>query len=175
MDRFTPFTHPLATLKPTFLDLCLIFWLSHFPKTPLSGLFTVYHVSCTTLIRHRPILICMLYLRFRQHSSSTCARPNSTLQISITSGLGTPPSAVVWATLPLKPLIMFLSSALPFLRLRGLICGLWCKRRATFYQQSRLVWGRPSAPLLTASSVMMQMFGRRFTPCIILESYRHSL
>ena len=133
------FTHPLAMLKLTFLVSCLIFWRSHSFKAPLSGHSDVCQISCMTPIRHQPILICTLHLRFRQLSSFTCARPNSTLQMSVTGGLGTPPSAVVWAALPLKPPIMLLSSALPYLRFGGLICGLWCKRRATFYQQSCLV------------------------------------
>ena len=120
-------THPLAMLKPTFLVSCLIFWLSHSPKTPLSGHSDACHISCTTLIRHRhPYLpatsafsaTLQLYLRSAQLD---------TADESVTGSLGTPPSAVVCAALPLKPLIMFLSSALPFLRFGGLICGLWCK------------------------------------------------
>ena len=102
--------------------------------------------------------------------------PSATsVDVSVIGGLGTPPSAVVWAALPLKMLITFLSNVLPFMGFGGLICRLWNKRRATFYQQSRLVWGRPFAPLLAAFSVMMRISGRRFTPCITLEFSRHLL
>ena len=66
-------------------------------------------------------------------------------------------------------------SVLPFVRFGGLICRLWNRRRATFYRQSRLMWGRPFAPLLAAFSVMMRISGRRFTPCTTLEFSRHLL
>ena len=70
------FMHLMVMLRLTFPVSYLIFWLSLSPKTPLFGPSINYHVSCTTIIHHRPILICMPHLRFRQHSSSTCAQLN---------------------------------------------------------------------------------------------------
>ena len=171
MDRFTPF-HPsfgyVETNLSSFVSHLLAFTFSQGSSfQPLRRLPHDSHPPPTHPYLHATSAFSatlQLYLRSAQLDTA-----------DVTGGLGTPPSAVVWAALPLKPPIMFLSSALPFLRFRGLICGLWCKQRATFYQQSCLVWGKPSAPLLVASSVMMWMFGRSFTPCIVLESYHHSL
>ena len=79
----------------TFPILSLACWPFPFPKICFSDHVTFCRASCTTLIRHRPTLICMPHLRFRQHFSSTCDLRSWTQLMFVIDGLGTPPSAVV--------------------------------------------------------------------------------
>ena len=87
MDWFTPFHPSFGYIETNFSSFVPHFLAFTLPQD--SSFRPLHRLPHSLYDTHPPPAHPYLH-GFRQHSSSTCAPLNSTLQISITSGLGTP-------------------------------------------------------------------------------------